>query len=465
MSFGNRLLLLLCLSVVGGTLQPRPTRAVEFAASSSRDGDAAIIARCADRQDHCLGVLRTLRNRTGREPDFLSPREHDVLEQSLAEYLGCRDHLAQIARRHKPAAAELAELSLRCQAEKDVQLAALALDDAVLQRALNQSFQRSKIASGSYDRIVYEVTASHVRLAGESREQLNAIIHRRGWLLPSLENDIRHVPPLQLILDSGSSLSSQLQHGQNRALTSISRIQNPAARPLAISEEMRRQIRESLQPGDVLLTFTAGLTSNLIIPGQFKHAAIFVGTEAERGRLGLGSEKLLAVAGPSNQRLRQALQQSTTASGQAADVVESISEGVLLNNFGQILSTRVNRLAVLRPGLNDSERAAQLADVLSYVGDRFDFSFDLTDASAQVCTEVVYRCLQGRGKIDIPLTRHAGRLTLTADDLARYSLQGGGKILPCVLLVDQAPDKVGATRVSLPAEAQQRLAELLGPRL
>ena len=79
-------------------------------------------------------------------------------------------------------------------------------------------------------------------------------------------------------LTSQSAISTQLQHQKNMLVASIGRLKNPTAHPLQFSEQQRRQIRSTLRPGDVLLTYTAGMTSNLFIPGNFKHAALFVGT-------------------------------------------------------------------------------------------------------------------------------------------------------------------------------------------
>ena len=208
------------------------------------------------------------------------------------------------------------------------------------------------------------------------------------------KTEMRHLPPLELLADSQSAISTQLQHQKNMLVASIGRLKNPTAHPLQFSEQQRRQIRSTLRPGDVLLTYTAGMTSNLFIPGNFKHAALFVGTAEERGQTGLDAQRLLSIAGPNNQRLSHVLGTTTITSGEASDVVEAIAEGVQLDHFDRLLRTRVNRLAVLRPRLNETDRAAQIADALSYVGDSFDFTFDLTDASDQVCTEVVYRCLQ-----------------------------------------------------------------------
>jgi len=237
------------------------------------------------------------------------------------------------------------------------------------------------------------------------------------------------------------------------------------ARPLMISEEQREQIRNALQPGDVLLTYSAGYGGNLVIPGNFKHAATFVGTDDERCRAGLPQETLLAIDGPDNQRLASVLTQTTIGSGESADVVEAVAEGVLLNNLQRMLNFRINRLIALRPRLNERERAEQIRDVLSYVGDEFDFSFDLTDASDQICTEVIYRSLQGRGGIDLPLSVHAGHRTLVPDDILRYYLQTGGNQLECILVVDKAPEADGTACVLRAAEAHEWIVRHLGTDL
>jgi hypothetical protein len=222
------------------------------------------------------------------------------------------------------------------------------------------------------------------------------------------------------------------------------------------------QIRNALQPGDVLLTYTAGYGCNLVIPGNFKHAATFVGTDDQRRRAGLSQETLLAIGRPDNQRLARVLTQTTIESGESVDVVEAVADGVRLNNLDRMLNFRINRLIALRPRLNETERAEQIRDVLSYVGDNFDFSFDLTDASDQVCTEVIYRSLQGRGGIDLLLSVHAGRRTLLPDDVLRYYLQTGGNQFECILVVDKAPEATGTACILRAAEAHEWIVLLMG---
>ena len=187
-----------------------------------------------------------------------------------------------------------------------------------------------------------------------------------------------------------------------------------------------------------------------------------MGTDAERRLAGLTPDTLLAIAAPNNHRLSRVLAQKNDPerrSGRHSRVRCGRSGAEQLRSHTYF---PCQPSIALRPRLNHRERAEQVLDVLSYVGDGFDFSFDLTESSDLVCTEVVYRSLQGRGGIDLPLSVHAGRLTLTADDIARYALQNGGEQFNCVLVVDQSPEAAGKARVLHAAEAQERIARLLG---
>ncbi|MGI8979772.1 MAG: YiiX/YebB-like N1pC/P60 family cysteine hydrolase [Pirellulaceae bacterium] len=454
--------------------------------------DAQVISRNAARMEVCLATLRRLRgDQPAREPDYLLPSEHDLVERTLTEYLACRDELQQIAIRHtSPSSpAGLSQLAIARQAECDIALTGAALDDDVLRRALNQEFHRSGIPEGTCDRIMHEVTDSNLvrslpeptpggsvvpasygediqsaPSARDARRRIEGIIRRRSLLLPVVENEMWHLPPTHFLTSTARVAGNQLHRCRGAFVASLGRLQNPAARPLEFTPAQRQQIRGSLQPGDVLLTYTEGFASNLLIPGAFKHAATFVGTEDDRRRAGIPADVLAAHAGPSNERLPQVLRQLKTTDGETADVVESVAEGVLLSHFDRILTTRVNRLVVLRPRLAPEERASQLVDVLSFVGDEYDFSYDLTDGSDQVCTEVVYRSLHGRGGIAFPLTKHAGRFTLTADEILKYHLEAGANQFECVLIVDEEPRSPGKATIHFADEGHAWISRLPGLR-
>ena len=458
----NYSLVLLLTLLLGCAARPLKMQRLNLPQTLAADGASQSITRCANQMAQSVAEMRQLSVSSNRSADYLQPREYDQLEQLLVNYLSCRRELQQISQ-SESSDQHLKRTSLRCQAQGDAELALLSVEAPGLWRAMNQAYHRSGIAAGSCDRILHEVTASQGKiLSQEHQAQLQHVISRRGMLLPAVENEFRHAPPAEVLWDAGRTFGSHLRRCQNALITSTGRLKSPVARPLHFSDEERQQIRTALQPGDVLLTYTEGYASNLFIPGNFKHAATFIGTKQERDQAGFPQDLLLEMVGPNMQDLKTVLQQTTTRSGEAADVVESVAEGVQLCNLDRILNTRINRLVILRPQLNPKERAKQIADVLSYVGDEYDFSFDLTDASDQVCTEVVYRSLQGRGGIDLPLSEHAWRQTLTADDILRCCLRGDGKQFACILAVEESKTSPGDASILGAAEAQDWLSRLPG---
>jgi hypothetical protein len=58
-----------------------------------------------------------------------------------------------------------------------------------------------------------------------------------------------------------------------------------------------------------------------------------------------------------------------------------------------------------------------------------------------VCTEVVYRSFEGVGEIRFKLTRRAGRMTLSAEDLLHMALRGE-HFEPCAVYVPGETEKV-----------------------
>ncbi|MCE9525252.1 MAG: hypothetical protein K8R36_04275, partial [Planctomycetales bacterium] len=325
--------MLLLAFLVGCAASPLTEYRLHSNATPCREDALQIIACCAAQMEESVEAIRRLRDSSVGESEYLLPREHDLLEQRLAVFLSCRRELNQIAQR-EPLNSFLRRESLSNRNRCDVALATLSVEDPLLWRAMNQSFHRSRITEGSCDRILHEVTAARdPSLPQEQQEQLQRVISRRGVLLPAVENELNHAPPAEVLLDMGHALSWQVRRCQSVLISGTGRIKNPVARPLTFSEEQQRRIRDALQPGDVLLTYTEGNASNLFIPGKFKHAATFVGTPAERRRAGLSPEKLLAVAGPNVRVLKQVCNESMTKTGEEADVVESLAEGVQFCNF------------------------------------------------------------------------------------------------------------------------------------
>ena len=126
------------------------------------------------------------------------------------------------------------------------------------------------------------------------------------------------------------------------------------------------------------------------------------------------------------------------------------------------MDTHVNRLLVLRPMLSNTEKTEFLAGVFSFLGDEYDFYFDFADASRQVCTEVHYRALNGKGGIDFTLTERGGHETLSADDIVNYYMENQPTKFKLVLFADEDPAaQAHQARVLTGVEAEKRIKKLM----
>ena len=78
----------------------------------------------------------------------------------------------------------------------------------------------------------------------------------------------------------------------------------------------------------------------------------------------------------------------------------------------------------------------------------------------QVCTEVIYRAINGKGSIDFALTVRGGHETLSADDIAMFHLES--EAFDFVLFAETDPDsKNSDALVYIGPEGEDRLKALM----
>jgi len=175
-------------------------------------------------------------------------------------------------------------------------------------------------------------------------------------------------------------------------------------KPKRVLAEVER-IRDLLAPGDVLVTRHEAALTNLFLPGYWPHAALYVGSTAERQSLGLGEDSLGEIP---------------IAPGQS--VLEALKDGVLFRELESTLA--VDAVAVIRPKLSKHQIAQALQRAAIHEGKLYNFDFDFFRSDRLVCTEVVYRAFDGLGPMQFELKERSGRPTLSAEDLLDLALEG-----------------------------------------
>ena len=112
------------------------------------------------------------------------------------------------------------------------------------------------------------------------------------------------------------------------------------------------------------------------------------------------------------------------ASGHRYAVIEAMSEGVVFTTFEHSVG-EADAVAVLRPRLTDAQRREMLMRAFSHYGKPYDFEFDFFSTDRLVCTEVVYRALDGM--ITLPLTPILGRRALPAVGFVKVYAETRGR--------------------------------------
>lgn len=187
-------------------------------------------------------------------------------------------------------------------------------------------------------------------------------------------------------------------------------------------------LKEALRPMDVLFFHSENRVSGLLIPGQFTHGAIYLGTEAQLREAGLWHLPALA---PWRDRIRA-----------GAIYLEAVDGGVRLIGPDVVLDT--DAVVALRPrGLN---RAGALSRGLAQMGVPFDMRFDSSDPSELFCAELIALMFDDA---EFPRTPVPGRETILPDAVVAAALS---RDLPFGLVGYVVATRGGGARVQ-PAEA------------
>ncbi len=318
-----------------------------------------------------------------------------------------------------------------CMLMRGARYLAAHFQDAPLVRArLNQAMPEMGVPEGMFDAILRSSTRmpTVIRFLRAAR-----YAEQRGDEIAQLRNDPLVGPLLPLLEAEAPFIEQQKRrHAQIMARCRLDRIarkpgreyrrvvwgileasgraiaemRNPLHRK-RVTRHVRREVAALLQPGDLLVTRHDDALSNLFLPGFWPHAAFVIGHEAQREELGLDG------GGDRAARCRPPI-----------CVLEAKKDGVRFRALRETL--RVDAFVLLRPLYSsDDVRRRVVERAMAHEGKLYDFSFDFTRADRLVCTEVVWRALDGQDGFRLDPLRRAGRYALSAEDLLRQLLAAG----------------------------------------
>jgi len=206
-----------------------------------------------------------------------------------------------------------------------------------------------------------------------------------------------------------------------------------------ISLDQIHAMQQRLEPGDVLLERREWYLSNIGLPGFWPHAALYIGTPAQRRDYFRDTEVTAWVKqqgisdGSFEKLLRYREAAAYTESLQPREVthpprvIEAIGEGVMFTSLEH--SAHADSLAALRPLRSKLEKAKAILTAFHYSGRPYDFNFDFLTDDKLVCTELVYKAYEKSGDrigLQLPTVEVLGRLAMPANEIVKQFDQNYG---------------------------------------
>ena len=177
-----------------------------------------------------------------------------------------------------------------------------------------------------------------------------------------------------------NTAGSQLKAIQEFLFTLTADVRMPLVEGIKLTRRQKRSFKRSLKPGDIILTFSSGYLSNLILPGYFKHVLTYTGEQSTKNKY-IKDIRLK----PEQQNLIKP----------DHDIIEANSDGVRTTYIENYLNGYADRIIVFRPILNDDQIDSVMKNMYSFIGMDYDFDFDLDNGEKQTCSEIIYRSYNG----------------------------------------------------------------------
>ena len=183
------------------------------------------------------------------------------------------------------------------------------------------------------------------------------------------------------------------------------------------------ELREKLQPGDILIERRNWFLSNAFLPGFWPHAALYLGDQEALEELGVTEDA--RVVPHWDEFLGQ------DALGHPYAVLEAISEGVVFttleHSVGEADAVRYFDCASQKHNV-----ARRLPGHFLTMTSPMTFEFDFFSTDRLFCSEVVYRAYDGM--LELPLKNIMGRLTLPVDTFVEVYASSGSQDRPFDLI-------------------------------
>jgi hypothetical protein len=179
---------------------------------------------------------------------------------------------------------------------------------------------------------------------------------------------------------------------QKYIMVSISRLEFTQRKGKFITDAELKEIKSSLEPGDILLKRNDWQATNLGISGFWTHTGIYIGSlEALDEYFSdvevLKGQRFSHKLREANEKVYEVLLKNSDLS-----VIEAIEEGVVIKPLSNI--AKVDYFSAVRPRISKEEKMNAILKAYSFVGRPYDFFLNMESNDAFVCSEVIYKSFE-----------------------------------------------------------------------
>jgi hypothetical protein len=462
LAFGVLLVVVLALlGVFVAQLRDRPVADLPQAASlwyELRNQDPVLVnARLeADGRGTAAAILELNRLEEGMvdlreafrrgEGSFYSQEDDDAIHRLLLTYLNLRTALLRTVWTYRAAHDDLMEGQMEARAfllayasaatllEKASAVVETFSDDQQTQRKLNEGDPAWEIPEGTYERLLAslsnEKVISQLQDGAHTFDRLQAtsawgsgppwdrLVEAARSALPAIQQAADRIGEHKLALalqEVRQSVNDPLYRAQSMISAWIGdfRLRDRPRHQGLIGPQQVENLRQLLQPGDILIERRNWFLSNAFLPGFWPHAALYLGDREDLEAMGLHDDHRVSLHWDAFLK--------PDAAGHSHAVIEAIGEGVIFTSLEHSVG-EADAVAVLRPQLTDTQRREAIARAFSHHAKPYDFEFDFFSSNRLVCSEVVYRAYDGM--LRLPLTNIMGRQTLPVNTFVEVHAEG-----------------------------------------
>lgn len=192
-----------------------------------------------------------------------------------------------------------------------------------------------------------------------------------------------------------------------------------------ITVEQIKEMKEKMEPGDIIVERRNWYASNIGVPGFWPHSVLYLGDIDEASEyfgelFPYRNSKSYAEFLETYYKIFYEQYKGVDDEGYKYSVIEAISEGVLIQSLEE--SAQADYLGVMRPRLSKLDKLKALERALENFGKPYDFDFDFDTKDSIVCSELLYDAYlttKEKQGVHFELSRISGRNIISPTDIVK----------------------------------------------